>query len=367
MTHRIIDRREWGAKYRDGTGDRAIGSIDKILHHSVTLPPDMVAPHDDDYAAVRQLEQIGQSRFGYGISYTFAISPAGLIFEGHSIHRIGSHTKGHNTKGAGIVLIGNYQTGQVTDAQVRALVWLLWHGVAQGWWQLKTLTGGHRNYVQTGCPGDNAFGLIPSINHQSLTVGPDGTGPAEPVVNPVEPQPGGGRPTVRYGSRGAAVADLQRFLGLTADGIFGPATRAAVRVYQGGVGLTVDGVVGPLTWAKIDAGVRPSTGRQRNQAQSIATQRAVNVRADSFWGDDTDRAVDLVRAALNGNFPEGKAATQRVVGTTPDGRWGKLSRAALVQTVRELQAAWGTSADGVWGQLTEAAWQAARAANYKVW
>lgn len=60
------------------------------------------------------------------------------------------------------------------------------------------------------------------------------------------------RPTLRQGSRGAAVADLQRRLGgLTADGVFGPMTRRAVVAFQASRGLAADGVVGPRTWGAL--------------------------------------------------------------------------------------------------------------------
>lgn len=58
------------------------------------------------------------------------------------------------------------------------------------------------------------------------------------------------RPTIRQGSTGEAVRAWQEFLGIDADGVFGPATAAATRNWQAANGLEADGVVGPLTWGK---------------------------------------------------------------------------------------------------------------------
>jgi hypothetical protein len=56
---------------------------------------------------------------------------------------------------------------------------------------------------------------------------------------------------LRQGSRGGDVTMLQQLLGVDADGIFGPLTRAAVVQFQQGAGLAVDGIVGPLTWSTL--------------------------------------------------------------------------------------------------------------------
>ncbi len=56
--------------------------------------------------------------------------------------------------------------------------------------------------------------------------------------------------TVRRGDTGDAVRALQALLdpGMSQDGVFGPATEAAVRGYQNTFVPPADGVVGPKTW-----------------------------------------------------------------------------------------------------------------------
>jgi peptidoglycan hydrolase-like protein with peptidoglycan-binding domain len=60
------------------------------------------------------------------------------------------------------------------------------------------------------------------------------------------------RPTLRRGDRGEAVKIVQAKVGVHDDGIFGPATEAAVREFQRSHGLAPDGIVGPRSWAAID-------------------------------------------------------------------------------------------------------------------
>jgi peptidoglycan hydrolase-like protein with peptidoglycan-binding domain len=67
-----------------------------------------------------------------------------------------------------------------------------------------------------------------------------------------------GEPTVRWGSHGDAVVDLQtRLAGRgydpgTIDGDFGPRTDGAVRQFQADHGLVADGVVAPMTWGALE-------------------------------------------------------------------------------------------------------------------
>lgn len=72
------------------------------------------------------------------------------------------------------------------------------------------------------------------------------------------------RPTLRSGSRGEAVTDLQSRLQRAGhdpgplDGIFGSRTDAAVRSFQRAQSITVDGIVGPQTWGRL-LGTAPGT------------------------------------------------------------------------------------------------------------
>jgi len=53
---------------------------------------------------------------------------------------------------------------------------------------------------------------------------------------------------LKIGSKGREVKELQEFLGIGADGIFGSGTEASVKKWQSDNGLNSDGIVGPATW-----------------------------------------------------------------------------------------------------------------------
>ena len=110
--------------------------------------------------------------------------------------------------------------------------------------------------------------------------------------------------------RGPAVADVQHRLSavlgtpITADGVFGPATRAALEAFQRLRGLRVDGICGPQAWnTLVEAGFHLGdrflyrrTPMLRGDDVAELQQRLCSLgfdtgRVDGIFGDATTRAL----------------------------------------------------------------------------
>lgn len=248
---KLYSRAEWGAKCGDGAGPAPVPAAEVWLHHSETRPPPVDATEFADFATMRELERIGQSRFGAGISYTFAVMPSGRVMHGHGPARQGTHTLGHNTRGRGVVLVGDYQITPPGPAMLRSLEQLLVEGAARGWWQRAGLAGGHRDVRATVCPGDQAYARIREINIAAGRL----VGLHDPTAAIAH------LPRVHAGETSPAVRRWQAWLiatypdrnGYRASGYFGPRTiegTAAFQVLAGIAGPDADGRhVGPRTLA----------------------------------------------------------------------------------------------------------------------
>ncbi|HBP22875.1 MAG TPA: hypothetical protein DEA08_34485 [Planctomycetes bacterium] len=116
-----------------------------------------------------------------------------------------------------------------------------------------------------------------------------------------------GQVLLRRGSRGPTVAALQQALTqegypLSADGIFGIRTEAAVRAFQGSRGLSVDGVVGPATAGALGSGNTSTQPQPQPQPQpapnpgTVGSTPGVTIPARP----SSARAGSAVLASTNG-------------------------------------------------------------------
>ena len=98
---------------------------------------------------------------------------------------------------------------------------------------------------------------------------------------------------LKVGSRGPAVARVQRELEIPADGIFGPQTRRAVIAFQKRHRLLADGIVGPQTRKALFAPkpAAPTNQRYIRAWWVVPVQRALGVPADGLYGPVTRQAV----------------------------------------------------------------------------
>lgn len=280
----IISRAAWGAQHDDGGGNAPVPYEGIYLHHTVTIAPDLLPPFDDDYAAVRTLEKIGERRFGRGISYTWVGTPVGLLFQGHSVGRLGAHTGGLNSKVRAVAMVGDYSTNPPTALLINAIGQLIRHEFTNARSQSAILLGGHRDANRrvgrpaTACPGDAGQAAITRINEAAVGL------PAQPYIPPVIvnrppdflpydfPLPSGHWFGVKHPDRRnhsgyrndrdqKHIRTLQAALrkrgwSISVDGIYGPQTRGVVVSFQKEKGLAVDGLTGRATWTAIDRSPR---------------------------------------------------------------------------------------------------------------
>ena len=71
--------------------------------------------------------------------------------------------------------------------------------------------------------------------------------------------------TLKKGSKGVEVKELQGLLHILQDGVFGPITEEAVIEFQKANGLTPDGIVGDNTWAKLKGNTLAKSKRTINE------------------------------------------------------------------------------------------------------
>ncbi len=138
---------------------------------------------------------------------------------------------------------------------------------------------------------------------------------------------------LKYGAHGSLVKIAQQRLGVSADGVFGPRTLAAVKAFQSRHGLVRDGFVGPATWAKL--GGFPGSGAGGGGGTGGGTPSCT---------------VKVVRYGASGSLV---STLQKRLGVSADGSFGPRTLSA----VRSYQSRHHITSDGT-GVVGSATWRA---------
>lgn len=120
-------------------------------------------------------------------------------------------------------------------------------------------------------------------------------------------------PVVQHGNQGHPIRALQFLLrahghNLAVDGIFGPATEAAVKAFQTGKGMTADGIVTPQTWSALIIQVKKGSYGDavrgvQEEFQFRSGEPGKGLKVDGIFGPQTDSTVRGFQHALSLDLP----------------------------------------------------------------
>lgn len=170
----INSRKSWGARHPDGDKD-LFGLAEEIaVHHTVTYAAANTPA--SERAHMRELEDIGQSRFGRGISYNVLIFPSGRAYQGVSFSRRGTHTGGHNSTVRSLSFVGNFERDTPTPAALATAAAIIAEGRGD-LWRTDAPVKGHRDYKDTECPGDHLYARLADLAAGPITTEDDDMSP----------------------------------------------------------------------------------------------------------------------------------------------------------------------------------------------
>ena len=120
-------------------------------------------------------------------------------------------------------------------------------------------------------------------------------------------------PVVQNGSQGHPIRTLQFLLrahghNLTVDGMFGPATEAAVKAFQTSKGMTADGIMNSPTWSTLIIQVKKGSSGDavrgvQEEFQFRAGEPGKGLKVDGIFGPQTDSTVRGFQHALSLDIP----------------------------------------------------------------
>uniref|UniRef100_A0A8C3WFH5 Peptidoglycan recognition protein 2 n=1 Tax=Catagonus wagneri TaxID=51154 RepID=A0A8C3WFH5_9CETA len=158
----IHPRCRWGAAPYRGSPKPLKLPLGFLYVHHTYVPAPPCTDFELCAADMRSMQRFHQDTHGWDdIGYSFVVGSDGYVYEGRGWHWVGAHTRGHNSRGFGVALIGNYTAELPSEAALRTVRDELPHcAVRAGLLRPDYALLGHRQLVRTDCPGDALFNLL---------------------------------------------------------------------------------------------------------------------------------------------------------------------------------------------------------------
>lgn len=163
----IIPRCMWGAEPYKGTPTNLSLPLSFLYIHHTHTPSQPCLTFQQCSADMRAMQRFHQVDRGWDdIGYSFVAGSDGHIYEGRGWHWRGAHTLGHNSVGYGVSFIGDY-ISSLPSQHSMALVRDQLASCAVGGGRLVAdyILQGHRQVVNTSCPGDALYNEITGWEH----------------------------------------------------------------------------------------------------------------------------------------------------------------------------------------------------------
>lgn len=212
-----------------------------------------------------------------GAGYHFLVRKDGVIYRLRPEDKVGAHAFGSNYNSIGICAEGKYMIEDMSEVQKRSIIKLVNYLKAK--YNITTVQA-HRQVCATSCPGDRyPFDEIINSKVENIEQGQVST-PQEENRNT------GNVATIQSG--------LNEFYGfnLVVDNIYGNKTKSAlVKALQKEIGVTTDGIFGPITKSHCHNIRKGNTGTIVKLIQSMLVCHGFDIDVDGIFGNATDNAV----------------------------------------------------------------------------
>jgi peptidoglycan hydrolase-like protein with peptidoglycan-binding domain len=151
---------------------------------------------------------------------------------------------------------------------------------------------------------------------------------------------GSGSTLLHRGSQGSTIAAVQRALGVPADGIYGPRTRAAVIAFQREHGLIVDGIVGPQTLGAL--GLSGGDGSSSGESPSGSSGTSAELQKIAQCESSGDPSAVSPSGTYRGKYQFSRETWRGLGGTGDPAAAPESEQDAMAAKLMQMQgpAAW---------------------------